>query len=466
MSTATGAPARRARPSGPNRARAAPVGPPPAAARSARPPSAPWSERHPFDAVAVLSLLLVLVLLIPSPLILRPLGAVGTPANLFCLGLLIWWGLAKVGAGQGVARGRQPLRPALFVVLVSLCASLIGFAGRYTVPAEKTAAVRGLLGFAALAGVALFAADGITSIDRALVLLRRLVAGVGVVAALGIVEFATGFNPAQTLAIPGLARNLELPDQGRLLFLRVQSTALHPIELGTLLGLTLPLALQLAFTAPAGRRARAWIPVALIATVLPMTLSRTGVIVAAIGITVVAWRWSWRRKVAALGLVTVFIGFFRLVLPSMIDGLVTIFVTVGQDESTTGRTGRYEVAARYVLEHPWTGRGLSTLHPATGQIFDNQYLYAATETGALGVIALLVLFATFLGMARTVHHRAADEQLRAVARALSGVAAAMAVAFATADMASFAMVMAVFFLLAGVTAALWRLTAPASAPAP
>src|SRR6185436_1178593 len=98
-------------------------------------------------------------------------------------------------------------------------------------------------------------------------------------------------NAGQMLAIPGLARNLELPDQGRLLFLRVQSTALHPIELGTLLGLILPLALQLALSAPAGRRLRAWVPVALIATVLPMTLSRTGVIVAAIGIVTVAWHW-------------------------------------------------------------------------------------------------------------------------------------------------------------------------------
>jgi O-antigen ligase len=404
--------------------------------------------------------LLALVLLVPSPLILRPLGAVGTPANLFCLGLLIWWGLAKVGAGQGVARGHQPLRPALFVVLVSLCTSLIGFAGRYTVAAERTAAVRGLLTFAALAGVALFAADGITSVERALVLLRRLVAGVGVVAVLGIVEFATGFNAGQSLSVPGLARNLELPDQGRLLFLRVQSTALHPIELGTLLGLALPLALQLALTAPTGRRIRAWVPVVLIATVLPMTLSRTGIIVAVIGIVTIAVRWSWRQRVIGVVLVAAFVVAFRLVLPSMIDGLLTIFVTVGEDESTTGRTGRYEVAARYFLEHPWTGRGLSTLHPATGQIFDNQYLYAATETGVLGVVALFVLFATVVGLARAVRRHADDRRVVAVAQAITGAGLAMAVAFATADMASFAMVMTVFFLLAGVVAALWRLTVP------
>lgn len=421
-----------------------------------------WHEPRPLDVVGVLTVLLALVLLVPSPLILRPLGAVGTPANLVSLVLLVWWVLAKLGTGLGVARGRQPLRPALFVVLVSLCASLVGLAGRASVPAERTGAMRGLLTFAALAGIALIAADGISTVDRAIVLLRRLVAGVAVVAAIGIVEFATGFNAGQSLAVPGLARNLELPDQGRLLFLRVQSTALHPIELGTLLGLTLPIALQLALTAPPGGRLRSWVPVVLIAAVLPMTLSRTGVIVAAVGLLAVAARWSWRRRIGGLLVLAAFVAAFKVVLPAMIDGLLTIFVTVGEDESTTGRTGRYDVAARYVLEHPWTGRGLSTLHPATGQIFDNQYLYAATETGVVGVLALLVLFATAIGLARTVRRQAPDGRVAALAQALTGAGVAMVVAYATADMASFAMVMTVYFLLIGVTAALWRLTVPAA----
>lgn len=418
-----------------------------------------WSARRPLDAVAILTLLVLLVLFIPSPLIVRPLGAVGTPANLCGLGLLVWWGLAKIGSGHGVARGRQPLRIALFVVLVSLVASLVGFAQRYTIGAEKTAAVRGLLVFAALAGVALFAADGIRDVERVRVLLRRVVAGVSVVAGIGIVEFLSGFNPAQAMAVPGLVRNLELPDQGRLLFLRVQSTALHPIELGAVLGLTLPLAVELAIWSEGRRRILAWLQVAVIGAVLPMTLSRTGVIAATIGLVVVAWHWDGRRKLLAVGAVTGFVAVLRLVQPAIIDGLFTIFVTVGQDESTTGRTGDYEVVATLLLERPWVGRGLSTLHPATGQIFDNQYLYTATETGLVGVAAILGLFVTVLAMTRVVHHRAPDPDIRGVAQALTGLTVAMAVIYATADMASFAIAMTLFFLLAGVTGALWRLTA-------
>lgn len=436
-----------------------PSPPPGPRRRSGRPGGDWWSDRRPLDAVAILTLLLGLVLFIPSPLIVRPLGAVGTPANLCGLGLLVWWGLAKVGSGHGVDRGRQPLRIALFVVLVSLAASLIGFAQRYTIGAEKTGAVRGLLGFAALAGIALFAADGIRDVERVRVLLRRIVAGVSIVAGIGIVEFVTGFNPGQAMAVPGLVRNLELADQGRLLFLRVQSTALHPIELGAVLGLTLPLAVELAIWSEGRRRILAWVQVALIGAVLPMSLSRTGVIAATIGLVVVAWHWDGRRKLLALGALAGFVGALRLVLPAMIDGLVTIFVTVGEDESTTGRTGDYEVAATLFLERPWVGRGLSTLHPATGHIFDNQYLYTATETGLVGVVAILALFLTVLAMTRVVHHRAPDPDIRGVAQALTGLTAAMAVVYATADMASFAIAMTLFFLLAGVTGALWRLTA-------
>jgi O-antigen ligase len=215
---------------------------------------------------------------------------------------------------------------------------------------------------------------------------------------------------------------------------------------------------QLALSERTRHRLLAWLQVGVIAAVLPMTLSRTGVIAAVIGLLAIAWHWSIRRKLLAGGVLVGGVAAFRLILPTMIDGLLTIFVTVGQDESTTGWTGRYEVAARYFLEHPWVGRGLSTLHPATGQIFDNQYLYAATETGVVGVVALLVLFVTIWSMTRDVRRRTRDAEVRSIAQALTGITIAMAVVFATADMASFAMVMTVFFLLAGVTGALWRLT--------
>ena len=45
-----------------------------------------------------------------------------------------------------------------------------------------------------------------------------------------------------------------------------------------------------------------------------------------------------------------------------------------------------------------------------------------------------------------------------MAQALAGVGVAMLVIFMTADMFSFAMEMGMFFLLFGVTGALWRLT--------
>ena len=149
---------------------------------------------------------------------------------------------------------------------------------------EVSGGQRGLVYLASLSGVALLAADGITSIARVHVLMKRVVAGVAGLASLGLVEFFTGWNPALTLAIPGLTRNIELSSQGRASFVRVQATTLHPIEFGALVGMVLPVAVHYALMAK-GRRARriAWLQVGLMGAVLPMALSRTGVVAASVG---------------------------------------------------------------------------------------------------------------------------------------------------------------------------------------
>lgn len=420
----------------------------------------PWmARRRPRDATAALTVAMFAALLIPSPLIFAPLGAAGTPANVIALGLLLWWGLATIGTRLRPARRTQPLHVAFVLILAVVMASVITLVGRPLGPQELTGAIRGVLFLGSLGGVALVAADGVDSVARIHALIRRLVHGVAIVSILGVIEFATGFNPAQALSIPGLSRNLVLPDQQRLLFLRVQSTALHPIELGSVLGITLPLAVHLAMTGGTRRRrVIAGIEVALIGIVLPMTLSRTGIIAAAIGMTVLALDWSWRRRIGVVVGAMALVGAIRAVIPGLVAGLIDIFVNVGNDESTTGRTSRYDTAGAYILEHPWFGRGYNTLQPATGQIFDNQYLYVATEIGVVGLVVVLGFFLLLISLSVTVRRRAPDVETRSLARALTGIFIAVMVIFATADMMSFSMAMLIVLLLAGCTGALWRLT--------
>jgi len=409
--------------------------------------------------VSLLTIFLVVGFVIPAPLIFKPLGGSGTPADLLGLGFLLWWGLAKLGSAQGVDRGRQPVRVALLILMLAALASMAAMFLRPFTGEESNGAYRGLVMFVAVSGVSLLAADGISSLERLHTLMHRFVAGVSLVAGFGLVQWLTGYNPAATLAIPGLTRNLVLPPQGRSSFVRVQSTTMHPIELGSLLGITLPIAVSYAFLAK-DRRTRLirWAEVGVIALVIPMALSRTAVIAASIGMLAIAMDWSWARRGRVALATAAFVVAVRLAIPGLVGTVISLFSNFSKDSSTQDRAGRWQIAGHYFELHPWFGMGLNTFYPATGLFYDNQYLGVATEMGAFGLAALFLLFVVMAFTARGARLRALDPDTKALAQALAGVAVAMMVIFMTADMLSYAMEMGMFFLLLGVTGALWRLT--------
>jgi polysaccharide biosynthesis protein PslJ len=419
-----------------------------------------WSRRRPRDPVDVLTIFLIPCLAIPSNFIVGALGGGGTPANLVGVGLLGWWVFEKITGGSRVDRRRQPIRIGLLALLLCLLASLIDLFLRPDSGKEALGAYRGLILIGCLVGLALVASDGIPSIERAMVLLRRMVLGISIVAALGLFEFFTKFNPARALPIPGLSRNAMSLTEIRTGFLRVQSTALHPIELGGVLGVMFPVAVHLAFHTEGDRRQRrrAWIQVAVIGAALPMTLSRTGIIAATIGCIALFWQWTWRRRIRALGVTILFVGAMRAVTPGLMGTVTGMFTYFFQDSSTTARTSRYGAAGDLFLQNPVFGRGYNTLFPATGKIFDNSYLYFAVETGIFGVLCVLFLFMVVFFVSRGIRLRTEDQSLRDLAGLLSATAITMPIMFVTADMMSFNMIMQLYFLLAGIAGALWRLT--------
>ena len=412
-----------------------------------------------WDAVSLLTVYLVVAFAIPSPLVFKPMGASGTPAGLVGLAFLLWWGLAKMGSAQGVDRGRQPIRIALLLLIVAALASGAGMFLRPYTAEMSNAVYRGIVMFCSLAGVSLLAADGISTLERIHTLMHRLVAGVSLVAAVGLFQWLTGYDAAAQISIPGLSRNMVLTDQARSSFVRVQSTTVHPIELGSLLGITLPIAMSYAFLAK-DRRTRLirWAEVAVIAAVIPMALSRTGVIAATIGTLAIALDWGWARRARVAAATAGFMVAMRLAIPGLMGTVVSLFTNLSKDSSTTDRTGRWEFAGHYLELHPWVGLGVGTYYPVTNHFFDNQYLGVATEMGAFGLIAVSLLFLIMVFTARGARLRAVDPETHALAQALAGVGVAMMVIFMTADMFSFSMEMGIFFLLFGVTGALWRLT--------
>jgi polysaccharide biosynthesis protein PslJ len=432
--------------------------------RAAKAPESPsmleqFFQRHPIDAVTALTAFLFLSYCIPSPLIVGALGGAGTPGNLIGVVFLIWWAAAKMASGLGVDRGRQPVRVALLCFSVPVLTSIVVMFMRTTIPKEVTGAERGLLYYAALIGIALLAADGITSLERVHVLMRRVVHFATFVAVVAIVQFLTGYNPAGRLRIPGLARNLVIENQARSRFLRVQSTTLHPIELGALMGIALPIALTYAFLTEGKWPKRiVWAEVLLIGAVLPMALSRTGAVVALVGMIAIAMDWSWKRRGRVFAAAIALLAVMRLLIPGLIGTMIALFTDITQDNSTVARLHRYQIAGHYFLQHPWFGRGLNTLYPVSQQIFDNAYLYLAVEEGVFGIVGMALFLFILLFTARGARLRSTDPMTRALSQALAGVVVAMGLAWATADLTTFTILIGTFFLIAGVIGAMWRLT--------
>jgi hypothetical protein len=440
----------------------------------------PTKVRRPafrLPAVAFVVVYCVLMLCVPSQLILKPLGAAGTPANLWGLAALLWWILATLG-GQNPGR-LSPLRLATGALALTVLASYAaGMTHGWYAPPDvrqatdelwsmfpfplseltekmKSAADRGLLSFASWTGILLLTADGLRS-WRDLELLATWLSWLGaVVASLGIIQFFTGVDIAGFFQIPGLVANAEFGAvDSRSVLNRVAATARHPIEFGVLMGSIFPLALHHSIYS---RRSKAvWIPTVLIGTAIPMSVSRSAIITLGIAMLVmfIGWPWAWRRRalfIAPLAVVTL-----RVLVPGLVGTIISLFRWIFADTSVTGRTDDYTVVFALYSDHMFLGRGLATFLPRYYRILDNQMFGLLIEIGLIGFVVALVFLAVSYFSARGARRRARDERARHLSLALSAAIAGVVTSYFTFDALGYPMTAGITFLLAGMAGAAWR----------
>ena len=416
---------------------------------------------HQADAVTAMTVLVVLVFIVPSQLIVKPLGASGTPAYLLGMLLLGWWSLVLLAPHLGLRPRQQPVRLAVLLFGAAILASYSAAMLRPATAEEVISADRGLLAAAAWLGIALLAADGIRSRDRLDTLLRRLVHGAFFLAVLGLLQFTFGLDIAGYLHYPGLSVNGELGFiQERSGFRRVAGTATHPIEFGVTLALLLPLALHYAFHAADRGKVLRWLEVLVIAVALFTSLSRAAFVAVAVAGLVMFPSWPRDRRRRALLVLPVFLVGVRLAIPGLVGTVLSLFTNVASDPSTTARMDRYGIAGHFLAERPIFGRGLFTFLPNQYLIFDNQYVLAAVELGLVGMCVLVAIFLVAAGAARGARHRLRDEPGRELGQTLAAAALAAGTTLATYDAFSFPMATVVTFLLVGACGALWRLSVP------
>ena len=284
------------------------------------------------------------------------------------------------------------------------------------------------------------------------------VACASVIAAVGIAQFATGFDLANYIVIPGLSRQVAFADLlSRDGLNRPSATTAQPLELAAVLALTLPLALHQARYAPPGRRFRRWLQVALIGTAMLLTVSRSAVLGLMVITLLLIPTWPKRQRRLTYPVLAGATGALWLAVPGLFPLLYELFAETGGESSSVSRVDAYSSAAPFITAHPWLGSGFGTFLPQTYFFVDDQYLTSLIETGVLGLLVTLGLFCLGWCLARSTRQSCADDQARDLLQCLAASVATVAISFATFDAFGFAAFSGMTFLLLGSIAAAWRL---------
>jgi O-antigen ligase len=410
------------------------------------------------DAVSLLSWYLLALMAIPSALVVAAFGAAGRPATLLGAALLGWYLLSRAHPDFQLDQGRQPVRAAAIGLTCSVLFAYISANRSAMSVTEVNAANRGLILLAGWLGVMLLAADGIADSGRLEVLLSRIVLGATAMAVLGVAEFATGTDLTNYVTVPGLTVHQQLTDlMVRDGLVRVNSTAAQPLEFSAVLTMSLPLAIHQARHALRRRRLRRWLQVAIIAGTIPMAVSRSAMLALAIIAVILIPTWPASQRRRAYLVLTASAAGLWMIVPGVLRNFATIFGQLGSDTSTTSRADALAMAMPLIAAHPWFGLGFATFSPQTYLFVDDQFLTSLIETGVVGLLALLAVFAAGWHVTRRLRRTAIDRPTRDLAWCLTASLAVALISFGSFDVLSFSIAAGLFFLIAGCAGAAWRL---------
>jgi O-antigen ligase len=412
----------------------------------------------------LLRILLLATLVVPSYMVLPALGASGSVGQILAVGVFLLWIVASgFGLHDPMFYG-HPGRAALLFWILASCTSyaamFAGFSGGND-EAGRAAADRWLILVAAGAGVTLLTTESVRSIEALKSLTRWVMAGAAFCCLVALTQFALRVNPMEWVAalMVGFRDNGSgTAFQSREAFMRVAGTTMHPIELGVICSMLLPLSIWWAIYDHTARKwVRMLVPVLLFVGNV-ITVSRTGliglVIAAAVLIPylpVLARRWA--IIAVPFGIASLF-----LVVPGMISTFFSSATAGSSDASITYRTDDYPLAWQLFFERPWLGLGPGTWMPADAKdIFDNQYLLTVATMGGVGLAALLAYFLAPFFASLTAAHHAATAEIRVLGGAVGAAMLVAAVSAGTFDALSFQTFALICPFFVGLSGVVWLL---------
>jgi hypothetical protein len=303
--------------------------------------------------------------------------------------------------------------------------------------------------------------------------IKTLVAGGTVVAVLAAIESRTGFNPFTHLSlIPGFEQRPDLTttlpeDIARFGKTRAFGPAQHPIALGAMLAILIPLAIYLALST---RRKVWWVAGLLLAVGANAAVSRTPMVMLAVSVLAVIFirpRDAVRYWPALIPLVVV----VHFALPGTLGSIRAQFFPKGGliaeqevhpgSQSSAGRVADLTPSLHEAAQKPLLGQGVGTRittgPEANARLLDDQWLGTLLDTGALGLAGWIWLMWRFLRRAGK-EARYDDTERGWLLCALVASVAGFAVGMFFYDAFAFVQVTFVFFFLLALGAAVLRQT--------
>ncbi|MBI4733417.1 MAG: O-antigen ligase family protein, partial [Rubrobacteridae bacterium] len=275
-----------------------------------------------------------------------------------------------------------------------------------------------------------------------------------IVSTFTIVEFVTEFNASPTKLGIVYFRSGHV---------RTFGSADHPIALGVMLSLFLPLALHyFQFAKRPNERIKYGLYMTTILLAMITTISRTPLIAVAAMLIVYAFYRPRQAVVFAMALAVVIFS-VHMVFPGVIGGLTTYFspayLNKHEVNNPFGRLADQPKMIAMFFEQPLYGRGYGCWDNKSMFFVDNQYLKVMVELGIIGVLGLMVMF---FGWIREVWSAAAkaDAEDKDLLVAVLAACVAYIVTLATYDSFGYAQVTYLFFVLAGLGASLARIVKP------
>lgn len=413
-------------------------------------------------AVVMVQVFAVTLMVFPSDMILKAVGADGYPAFLVAYGMLLAWLAATLFGLHNPLDHRHPVRIALWALWLVSLLSYVFINPLIVTPLEQAAGDRWLMQLAGVSGVILVTAECLRSREDIMRVLRALSLGAAFCGVVALLQFKGHLDVTPYLhwLLPGFSvdqiasGNADIILRGTIN--RVFGTAIDPIELGVTASMLLPLTVYVAMYDTKRSAFWRWLPVICTAIAATASVSRSAVLAmgASMGVFIVGMRPAQRVK--ALVCIPMALAVIFVSSHGYLGTLKSFFAAGTSDPSVAHRVNTYPFVAQMVDKAPWFGLGGGTyIAKSAVYILDNEYLTTAIELGLVGVAVLLFYLLWPVTAALVARKRTTDPELRDLSTALAGAALAAAVGSATFDSLSFPMFVNVQALVLGLIGAVW-----------